>query len=291
MSFPPPLYPDAAAWFATPKKRLGLFGMSGLGKTHVSNQLRAHGDWFHYSVDYRIGTRYMGELISDEFKRQAMQVPRLRELLMSDSIRIESNITFNNLAPLSQYLGKPGDPARGGLPIDEYRKRQAQHDAAERAAMLDVPRFVDKAEEIYGYPNFVCDFSGSFCEVVDPDAPYDEILTTLASTMLLVWIEGSEAHAEELVRRFNRAPKPMCYRPAFTESCWQEFLRDQKVTADEVDPDAFVRFAYRRAMAARQPAYAAIAENWGIRVTAEEVAAADSPEAFEALIGRALERG
>ncbi|SFB84819.1 ATPase [Tropicimonas isoalkanivorans] len=291
MSFPRLLYPDAAAWFATPKKRLGLFGMSGLGKTHVSNQLRAHGDWFHYSVDYRIGTRYMGELISDEFKRQAMQVPHLRELLMSDSIRIESNITFNNLAPLSQYLGKPGDPDRGGLPMEEYRKRQAQHDAAERAAMLDVPRFVDRAEEIYGYPHFVCDFSGSFCEVVDPDDPQDEILTTLAKTMLLVWIEGSEAHAEELVRRFNRAPKPMCYRPAFTESCWQDFLCDHKATAGEVDPDAFVRFAYRRAMAARQPAYAAIADNWGVKVTAEEVAAADSPEAFEALIGRALERG
>ena len=41
--------------------------MSGLGKTHVSNMLRRTGGWFHYSIDYRIGTRYMGEYIVDNF--------------------------------------------------------------------------------------------------------------------------------------------------------------------------------------------------------------------------------
>ena len=64
---------------AAPHKRV-LLGMSGLGKTFVSNMLRASGDWFHYSVDYRIGTRYMGEFIADSFKRTAMQVPYLRSL-------------------------------------------------------------------------------------------------------------------------------------------------------------------------------------------------------------------
>ena len=114
-------------WLDAPEKRVMLFGMSGLGKTHVASMLRASGTWFHYSVDYRIGTRYMGELIADDFKRHAMQVPLLRELLMSDSVRIESNITFHNLAPLSTYLGKPGDPARGGLAFPDYMARQDQH--------------------------------------------------------------------------------------------------------------------------------------------------------------------
>jgi len=50
------LYPTARDWRAAPAKRVTLFGMSGLGKTHVSNILRASGDWFHYSIDYRIGT-------------------------------------------------------------------------------------------------------------------------------------------------------------------------------------------------------------------------------------------
>ena len=59
------LYPDADTWLASPRKRVLLFAMSGLGKTHLSNMLRAEGGWFHYSIDYRIGTRYMGEYIAD----------------------------------------------------------------------------------------------------------------------------------------------------------------------------------------------------------------------------------
>ena len=120
------IYQTPQDWRAAPRKHVLLFGMSGLGKTHVSNILRAEGHWFHYSIDYRIGTRYMGELIVDNAKREAMKVPFLRDLLRTDSIYIGSNITFNNLTPVASYLGKPGDPALGGLPMDVYRERQEQ---------------------------------------------------------------------------------------------------------------------------------------------------------------------
>ena len=48
------IYGSGNEWREAPNKRIMLFGMSGLGKTHVSNLLRASGGWFHYSVDYRI---------------------------------------------------------------------------------------------------------------------------------------------------------------------------------------------------------------------------------------------
>ena len=83
--------------------------MSGVGKTTLAALLQNH-EWFQYSVDYRIGTRYMDEHIVDNFKREAMGNPFLAELLRSDSIYIRSNISFHNLAPLSTYLGKPGNP-------------------------------------------------------------------------------------------------------------------------------------------------------------------------------------
>ena len=57
------IYKSAQDWQNAVQKRVVLFGMSGLGKTHVSNMLRTSGNWFHYSIDYRIGTRYMGEFI------------------------------------------------------------------------------------------------------------------------------------------------------------------------------------------------------------------------------------
>jgi hypothetical protein len=288
------IYDSGAAFRAAREKRVLLFGMSGLGKTHLSNLLRdaskdQGGGWFHYSVDYRIGTRYMGEYIADNFKREAMKVPLLRELLMTDSVYIASNITFNNLAPLSTYLGKPGDPGRGGVAFAEYCKRQAQHREAEIAALLDTTRFIERARDIYRYPNFVCDSGGSICEVVDATDPADPVMRALSENLLLVWIKGSEAHRAELVRRFDKAPKPIYYQPEFLAGLWAEYLAQEGKAADDVDPDAFLRFGYARILDHRQPRYAAMAE-WGITVTAEEVAGVRDAAGFDDLIAMALDR-
>ncbi|SDE17501.1 hypothetical protein SAMN05421538_104230 [Paracoccus isoporae] len=283
------IYRTGQDWLHTTRKRALLFGMSGLGKTYLSNMLRASGDWFHYSIDYRIGTRYMGEYIADNFKREAMKLPLLRELLMSDSVYIASNITFDNLAPLSTYLGKPGSPTRGGLEFDEYMRRQNQHRAAEIAALLDTGDFIDRAAEIYRLPNFICDTSGSICEVVDPDDPGDPVLSALESRLLMVWIKGSDAHTEELVRRFDRAPKPMYYLPEFLDRAWVNYRMEKGLREDEVDPDDFIRWAYASALESRQPRYSAMARR-GVTVTAEEVTGVRSPADFEMLIARAIDR-
>jgi len=263
--------------------------MSGLGKTYVSNMLRETGDWFHYSIDYRIGTRYMGEFIVDNAKAEAMKVPFLRDLLMTDSIHIGSNITFDNLTPVSTYLGKPGDPDLGGLPMAEYQRRQDQFRRAELDALQDTPYFIDRAKSLYGYPNFVCDTGGSICEWVDPDNAEDPVLKTLADNCLMVWIKGTEDHTAELVRRFDKAPKPMSYQPEFLLSCWSKYLSENNAQEGDVDPDAFIRWTYARALAHRQPRYAAMAKNWGITVQASDVATVRDQADFTAVIGQALE--
>ncbi len=282
------IYDNGEAWRTAREKRVMLFGMSGLGKTHVSSMLREAGNWFHYSVDYRIGTRYMGEHIADNFKREAMKVPLLRELLMTDSVHIGSNIAFDNLAPLSTYLGKPGDPAKGGLPWDEYLRRQDQHRAAETSAMLDTAHFIRRAGELYGYDHFVCDTSGSVCEIVDPSDPADPVLSALSDTLLMVWIEGSEAHTQELVRRFDRAPKPMCYQREFLDAAWAAYLSETTLAPEAVDPDAFVRWTYARALAHRQPRYRAIADTWGLTLKADDVARIETEADFVDLVARAF---
>ncbi len=283
------IYRNADDWQQAGGKRVLLFGMSGLGKTHLANLLRAAGGWFHYSIDYRIGTRYMGEYIADNFKREAMKVPLLRELLMTDSVYIASNITFDNLAPLSTYLGKPGDPGKGGLPFAEYQRRQTQHRDAEIAALMDTAHFIGRSRDIYGYDHFICDSGGSICEVVNPDDPSDPVMRALSDNALMVWIKGSAAHTEELVRRFARAPKPMYYQPEFLTRMWAEYRDLHDLAEDAVDPDDFIRWTYAKALDHRQPRYAAMA-NWGVTVTAEEVAALTDAAGFHALIGRALDR-
>ena len=283
------LYKSAREWRTAPHKRVLLYGMSGLGKTHLSNMLRAHGDWFHYSIDYRIGTRYMGELIADNAKAHAMKVPFLRNLLLTDSIYIGSNITFDNLAPVSTYLGKPGDPAKGGLPIREYRRRQEQFRSAEIAALRDTGHFIERAQRLYGYPNFVCDTGGSICEWVDGDDPEDTLLNELSRHCLLIYLEGNEAHTQELVRRFDRAPKPMAYQPEFLDAAWTDYLNEHGCGESDVDPDAFIRWTYARALAHRQPRYDKMAK-WGVTLTAEEAAGVTGPADFENLVATALDR-
>ncbi|MAS44848.1 MAG: ATPase [Rhodobacteraceae bacterium] len=284
------LYPDAASWHAAERRSLALIGMSGVGKTRLSSLLRDEGDWFHYSVDYRIGTRYLGERITDEFKREAMKSPKLRELLRSDSLSLRSKLSFHNLTPLSNWLGKPGDPERGGMDFDEYVRRQRLHREAEIAAMLDARGFADRARELYDYDHFVCDTSGSICEVVEPDNPRDPVLSALSRAMLLVHIRGGRAHEAALKARFDRAPKPIYYREEMLQGFWSEYLAETGQTPEQVDPDAFIRWGFARQIDARRPRYQAIADGWGVTVEADEIAEVETPEALFDVIARALER-
>jgi len=284
------IYETADAWLDAPHKRVLFYGMSGLGKTHVSQMLRDAGGWFHYSIDYRIGTRYMGELIVDNAKAHAMQVPFLRDLLLSDSIYIGSNITFHNLAPVSTYLGKPGDPARGGMPMDEYRRRQDQFRQAEINALMDTGYFIERAGRLYGYPHFICDTGGSICEWVDGDDPADPILSELSRHCLLVYIEGSEAHTAELVRRFDRAPKPMALSapnssPASGRNIFIKTIACRTKLIQIPSSDGPMRRRSHTASHAMRPW-----RNGGVRVTADEVAQATDATRFTALIAEAITR-
>ncbi len=264
---------------------IAVLGMSGVGKTRIASMLRRDAEWFHYSVDYRIGTRYLGEAIADEFKREAMKTPMLRDMLMSDSIYISSNITFDNLAPLSTWLGKPGDPAKGGIAFTEYVRRQREHRAAEIAAMLDTPLFIEKAKSIYGYANFICDTSGSICEVVDPENETDPVLSTLAQAGRIVYIEGDDKHAAALKARFAAAPKPMYYNEAFLNRIWADYLTEKKVAEANVDPDDFIRWGFSQLIEWRAPRYRAIADKWGVTISARDVEAVNTPDDFLRLIG------
>jgi len=283
------LVTDPDAFLASPRKAIAFIGMSGVGKTRLASLLREEGDWFHYSVDYRIGTRYLDERIADDFKREAMKNAVLRELLRSDSIRISSKLRFHNLTPLSTWLGKPGDPSLGGIPFDEYVQRQRQHREAEIAAMLDARAFIGRATELYDYANFVCDTSGSICEVVDPHDPRDPVLSAIGRAMLPVYIRGTDAHEAALKARFDRAPKPIYYQEAMLHEFWAAYLAETGAAEDAVDPDAFIRWGFARQIAHRRPLYQAIADKWGVTVEADALAEAQGTSAILALIAEALE--
>jgi hypothetical protein len=273
-----------------PRKAVTVLGMSGVGKTTLATLVRDNG-WFHYSVDFRIGTRYMGEHIVDNFKQEAMKNPFLRQLLLTDSIYICSNITFDNLAPLSTYLGKPGDPAKGGIPFAEYKRRLAQHREAEIAALSDVPEFIARAKRIYGYESFMCDSGGSLCEVVNPDDMNDPVLSELTRSTLLLYIEATPEHLAMLVERFRKNPKPMYYQPAFLDEKWQEYKALNKIKNDDaVDPDAFLVWGFEQLLHHRLPLYQKIAKNFGYTVRMSEIPSVTTLASFEQLIATTIDK-
>jgi len=259
--------------------------MSGVGKTRLSNMLRKNG-WFHYSGDYRIGTRYLSEPILDNIKLQLMQIDLLRDLLRSDTIHITNNISVDNLAPVSTFLGKLGNPEKGGLSLNEFKRRQSLHRSAEIAAMHDVPEFIFKAKAIYGYGKFINDAGGSLCELESP-----EVMDTLAKNTLIVYIRASKEDEEALVSRAKKAPKPLYYREAFLDEQLSRYMQELELSyAALIDPDEFVRWIFPRLFASRIPRYEALAEQYGYVVHSEEIRQVDSEADFLALLEHAIAR-
>ena len=266
-------------------KSVTLLGMSGVGKTRLSAILRQDG-WFHYSGDYRIGTHYLDEAILDNIKLQAMQVPFLRDLLRSDSIYIRNNIGVDHLKPVASFLGKVGNPEHGGLPLEEFKRRQCLHHDAEIAAMLDVPAFIDKAQSIYGYKHFINDAGGSVCELDNP-----EVIEVLAEHTLILYIKATKHDEEELIERASSDPKPLYYREEFLDEQMASYMRERGLDyVAQVEADDFVRWIFPRLFHARIPRYDAIAARHGYTVTTEELARVQSTGDFLDLVSRAIER-
>ncbi|HFD86545.1 MAG TPA: ATPase [Gammaproteobacteria bacterium] len=266
-------------------KSITLLGMSGVGKTRLSCILR-QADWFHYSGDYRIGTRYLDEPILDNIKLQAMQIPFLRDLLRSDSISIRNNLTVDHLKPVATFLGKLGNPELGGLSLEEYKCRQRLHLDAEIAAMKDVPRFIEKAQQIYGYENFINDAGGSVCELDSP-----EILKVLAEHTLIIYIQATKKDEAVLIERAKSSPKPLFYREAFLDELLEEYMQETNLTfPTQIVPDDFVRWSFPRLFYSRIPRYEAIANDYGYTITTDELARVNHANDFVALLERAVDR-
>lgn len=264
-------------------KRITLLAMSGAGKTTLANKL-PKAKWYHYSGDYRIGTKYLEEPILDNIKRQAMLIPFLRELLLSDSICISNKITVDNLAPVSSFLGKLGNPDLGGLSLQEFKRRQKLHHQAEIAAMNDVPDFIHKAEDIYGYHHFINDAGGSVCELDSP-----EVLETLARDTLIIYIKIPPALEQTIIERAKTDPKPLYYREEFLDEKLEEFMRLKNyTTTDQIPPDEFVTWVFPELFKSRLPRYQAIADQYGYTVDANDVAAVKGEDDFIRLVADAL---
>ncbi len=242
---------------------ISLMAMSGMGKTYLGQKL-AQDAWFHYSADYRIGTRYLVEDILDALKIRMMQDPILRKLLRSDSIHLNHNLTVGNLALLSNFIGKFGDEKKGGLAKDEFLHRQQLYADAEIRSQSDIAPFIRKARDIYGYHHFLNDTTGSLCEIADiNNIDACPIIQNICAHSVLIYVEADQEDEQMIIERQLAYPKPMYYNRALFDEMLAEY-------GDHIDPDDFLRHIFPRTIEFRKQRYQTLAHHYGYIISGKD---------------------
>ena len=207
----------------------------------------------------------MGEFITDNFKAEAMKLPvparPAAHGLDQDRLATSPSPTSIRSRPISAAPAIRRKAACRSTNIAAGRSSTAP---AEIAALLEVPHFIARAHDLYGYDNFIADTGGSLIEVVDLDDPKDPVIKTLSESTTLIYIRGTEKDAEELVRRFAHSPKPMYYQPPFLTKKWAEYKKLNSITDDaKVDPNEFGAWGFEALLHDRLPRYQKLADNFG----------------------------
>ncbi len=227
-------------------KRFALLGMSGLGKTFISRSLVKQDNWLHYSVDYEIG----------------------KILFKNKHRNLLNGFEVGNLTNLSDFLGKPGSPSMGGIPFSKYLTRQKLHRDAEIKATLNASSLVEDSPEL---SHFVCDTSGSICELVNPFDENDAILKSLSKNFLIICLEAPDSMYQVLIDRFLAKPKPMYYEENFLHSLWLSFKNGSSNINDHINPDDFMIYGFKALIKRRKAIFDSISKNWGISLNFEKL--------------------
>ncbi len=246
---------SGSEFLAQPKKALTLIGMSGVGKSYVSCQLEAWG-WVNYSCDYLIGTKYLGELIKSEGEMSAA-----------------------NIENLSDFVGQLGDEAQGGTTLEEFQRRQKLYYGGECDVLRDMPEALENAEG-----DFVCDSSGSLCEVED-----EEILKEVGQRSLLVYLKVRQEGQAEILKRATDYPKPLYFPPAFLEERLERYLdKFDLKEVQEIHPVEFLRWIFPHLFESRLPKYQRLAQEYGVVLPSHKINL-ESEDAFLQCIADALD--
>lgn len=226
-----------------------LIGMSGIGKTWLSEKLKNWG-WAHYSCDLEIGQNYLAEHIGP--------------------------VSVDDLSALSNFIGKLGHPGKGGLSLDEFRIRQKLYYDAERQSLYDA---LDKIDVTNG--SVVIDSSGSLCEIDD-----EALMEKLGAKTRFVYLKASEEQEHAVLQRAKDYPKPLFFPPKLFPQWLEEYQADQNMNdPNAIDPDEFAIWVFPKLFQSRLPKYQALAERYGITINTSIIQNAETNDDFIKAIG------
>lgn len=264
-------------------RHITLIGTSGVGKTTLAERL-SRGNWYHYSGDYRIATRYLNEAIADWLEAEAKSHPLFAHLIENDALRLQGKASFANLQILSAFVGKLGQ-GQGAYDVQTFTHRQRLFAEAEKRAMYDVGDFIARAHKRHGKSRFINDAGGSIGEYTDDEA----LFAYLCERTLLVYIHADDALNEEILRRAIAHPKPICYDPQFLADAIRAYgAMSGEGDPDRFDADAFLRYVAPKMLAHRRERFMLLARRYGVVLDARAVWQVQSPQAFEDMLAQAV---
>ncbi|WP_264210809.1 hypothetical protein [Leisingera thetidis] len=254
------LPPEVQSLLNEPRDIL-LIGMSGIGKTLLSSYLNQSGAWHYVSVDAQIQERYLREQILDAFNAEVSKGAMLSKLKELGILSLDNELCKDTLAPLTSYLGMPGNPDKGGIEFNEYVKRQNLHRLAERTAVEDLLRLgADQP--------ILADSSGSFCELFTAGDP---TFAALKDRFLVVSLRENDELVENLIARYVANPKPIYYPPDLLSEYWAEFSATAGNRDRDVDPRKFALWSYKKLVSVRRNKFAALAKHSDITINAADL--------------------
>lgn len=237
--------------FLNGKKSVTLIGMSGVGKTYISQALAKKG-WECFSCDYEIGVTYLKEEIQQ-------------------TLGIEGQVTVENLSYLSQFVGQLGNPELGGLPMDEFLRRQKIYYEAECASILDACKTVQNTEE-----DILIDSTGSLCEIEKPG-----VVEALGKSSLFVYLKASPEEELTVIQRAQDDPKPLFFPPALLPQWIELYMQSNRHRMPEdIVPNDFSRWVFPRLLTSRLPKYQFLADQYGITIPTSKLQNLSHPDEF-----------
>lgn len=246
----------AQEFLEQPKKAITFIGMSGVGKSHVSCQLAEWG-WKNYSCDYLIGTEYLKDVLGGG-----------------------DGISEDNILGLSEFVGQVGDGSKGGLPLEEFQRRQKLYYDAEVQSLRDG---CDEIAQAGGHT--VIDSSGSICEIEDQG-----VLKELGEKSLFVYLKVRQEGHGEILARAVQYPKPLYFPPAFLLERLEYYRAQFDVAAvEQIDPVEFLRWVFPFLFEARLSKYQALADQYGVTIYSDQFLDVRSEEEFLTIIAGALD--